>query len=419
MRLRTLVFLGWAGVSPLLAQNLVSDGGFAADLNAWHHDPNDDGTSAWSSVDANGSAASGSVLLTSTHAINGVLVKLMEQCVPVVAGATYDLSTKVLFSDGETTTGWAEATIYWESGPVCNTYISGNGLLTEKTTPGTWVAGSETFTAPAGATSALVFLGIDKIDVGGSMSARFDDVVFAPAGAPPETLAGYITAAGSLAGALGSFFRTSVQLVNPGFAPISGHLVFHPADGATPSDPTLGYALAPGQSFGWNDVVGAMGREGLGTIDVYAAGDNPPVVLARIFNDAGAAGTSGFTQPMIKPSDVTGGLGVNVTGVLVCPADVSRYRYNVGIRTLDAPVHVDVSVVDESGAVVHTASHDYPANFFRQTTVDDFAGGFPIGNGHSLRITFSGGGLIVYGATVDNVTNDPSAQFMPYLFAVA
>ena len=76
-------------------------------------------------------------------------------------------------------------------------------------------------------------------------------------------------------------------------------------------------------------------------------------------------------------------------------------------------------MLDASGAQVHTADHDYPADYFIQTTVTDFLDGFAIGDNFSLRITFSGGGLIIYGATVDNTTNDPSAQFMPYLFAIA
>jgi hypothetical protein len=418
--IRTLSVLVWTGASALLAQNLVSDGGFATSLDAWHHDPNDNGTSAWSDQDASGSASSGSALLTSTHATTGVLVSLMDQCVPVAAGQTYALSANVRFSEGETTTGWAETVIYWESGPICNTYISGNALLTDVGSRGTWISDSDTFIAPSGATSAFVHLGIDKLEAGGVLSARFDNIVFAPVGTPTESLVGILPVAGSLPGSFGSFFRTSVTLLNPGFSPISGRLVFHPAGtSGAPSDPDLGYSLAPGQSFALNDVVAAMGRDGLGSIDVYGAGGDAPVVLARIFNDAGAAGTSGFTEPLISPSDVTGGPGVSVTGVLVCPADLSRYRYNVGLRTLGAPVHVSVSVLDSSGAIVHTASHDYPANYFVQTTVSEFLDGFSIGDAHSLRITFSGGGLIVYGATVDNTTNDPSAQFMPYLFAIA
>jgi hypothetical protein len=60
-------------------QNLVADGGFASDFNAWHHDLVASGSSTWSSQDAAGSASSGSALLMSTH--------------PTVYGATVDNTT--------------------------------------------------------------------------------------------------------------------------------------------------------------------------------------------------------------------------------------------------------------------------------------------------------------------------------------
>ncbi len=263
-------------------------------------------------------------------------------------------------------------------------------------------------------------VGIDKIEAGGTLSALVDDVAFGLASAPAESLVGYITVAGSLPGSFGSFFRTSLQILNQGPNPTSGHLVFHPAGTpASPGDPTMGYALAPGQSFAWHDVVGAMGRSGLGSIDVYAAGGDIPVVLPRIFDDAGSEGTSGFTEPLVLAEDVPGGPGLDVSGFLLCPADVSRFRYNVGVRTLSAAVAVTVTVLDPAGTAVHTTTRNYPPNFFRQTTVTDFLDGFVIGNGHALRITFTGGPLIVYGATVDNTTNDPSAQWMSYLFQIS
>jgi hypothetical protein len=180
---------------------------------------------------------------------------------------------------------------------------------------------------------------------------------------------------------------------------------------ASPGDAEMGFSLAPGQSFAWHDVVAAMGRSGLGSMDVYGAGGQAPRVLARIFNDAGSAGTSGFTE-MLYPPSARSLPGAVFTGFLLCPADISRYRYNVGLRTVGEPVHVTVTVLDSAGAEVHTASHDYPAEYFVQTTVTDFLDGFAIGNGHSLRISYSGGGLILYGATVDNTTNDPSAEFL-------
>ncbi len=45
----------------------------------------------------------------------------------------------------------------------------------------------------------------------------------------PELLAGYIPVAGSLPGNFGSFFKTSVQLLNPGASTSTGRLIFHPA----------------------------------------------------------------------------------------------------------------------------------------------------------------------------------------------
>jgi hypothetical protein len=67
-------------------QNLVTGGDFATSLEAWHHDPNTRGTSAWSSQDAAGSPSSGSAQLVSTAGETGVFVVLLEQCVPVAAG---------------------------------------------------------------------------------------------------------------------------------------------------------------------------------------------------------------------------------------------------------------------------------------------------------------------------------------------
>ncbi len=411
-------FLAIAGLAT--GQNLVGNGSFATNLNGWTPSGNPVGTAAWSALDAGGSSSSGSAALTSSNPISGAIVQELAQCVPVAAGVEYVLSAHVQFAGGETTTGFAETVVYWDTGADCTGYIAGNALTTQPTTRGTWLSDSSHFTAPAGAVSAYVQLGIDKLEAGGTLSAWYDDVSLAPASSASESLAGYIPVAGSVAGGFGSNFKTAVQLLNTGFDAISGRLVFHPAGiSASASDPSVGYSLSPGQIFGWDDLVGAMGQTGLGSVDVFVNGDTPPLVVTRIFNDAGAAGTSGFTEPLVEAADVQGGLGVSVTGFLIGPADVDRFRFNIGLRTVGGPVSVSVDVRDSTGAVVHSVSHTYPADYFIQQSASDFLGGFALPAGASLRITFSGGGLILYGATADNVTNDPSAQFMPYLYAIA
>jgi hypothetical protein len=415
-RRRALLVTALLGLSSCLyGQNLVADGGFATALEAWHHDPNTNGSSAWSASDASGAANSGSARLSSTAAVNGVFIGLLTQCVPVASGQSYVLSHKARFADGEATTGWAETEISWFSGPICTSRLSGNAILTSKAGSGTWTTTTDTFTAPAGSISALVEVGIDKIEPGATLTADIDDVSFAPSGEYVETLVSWLPVVGSVRGAFDSNFRTSLRILNAGSSPQSGRLVFHPVgQPESAADPSMGYSLAPGQSFAWNDVVAAMGLSGLGSLDVtggfFYPSFAPPVVVVRVFNDAGEAGTTGFTEPQFEAQTqhICCTLPV-ITGFLL-PPDLERYRYNVGIRVLE-PLQLTVDVLDPAGRVVHTLTRTYATATLTQTTADEFAG-VPLQNGQSLRVTLDPGLAIVYGATADNVTQDPSAQFL-------
>jgi hypothetical protein len=97
-------------------------------------------------------------------------------------------------------------------------------------------------------------------------------------------------------------------------------------------------------------------------------------------------------------------------GYLLVP-DLDLSRYNVGIRIVQAPVQVTVDVLNAAGTVVHTLTRTYAERTFQQTSADEFAG-VPLENNQNLRVTASPYYVILYGATVDNVTNDPSAQFL-------
>jgi hypothetical protein len=244
----------------------------------------------------------------------------------------------------------------------------------------------------------------------GHVDSGFTLDLFASGVGSGEVLAGILPGAGSLHGAQGSNFKTGAQANNPGLDTIHGRFVFHPAGvSASDNDPSLGFSLDPGSTGSVDDIIAAMGLSGLWSIDVYTGeGEQTPVIVTRIFNDAGAAGTTGFTEPMFNPSTIIGGTGVTVRGVLIGPPDLSRYRFNIGIRTIGGPVGVSISVQDHNGTVVHTSSHTYPADSFTQLSADD-----------SIVVTYSNGRAIIYGATTDNVTNDPSVQFMPFLSAIA
>jgi streptogramin lyase len=213
---------------------------------------------------------------------------------------------------------------------------------------------------------------------------------------------------GSTAGVGGSFFRTSMQLHNSTAASMTGQIVFHrsgsPGSG---SDPLLAYTLAPGQTQSIPDLLPALGRSGLGSADIDVTAGGVPTATVRVFNDAGAAGTTGFTEEPMRAEEA---LRVASSGVLLIPADATRFRFNVGVRTLESGASATLTLRDASGTVVATLSRTFPATYYEQQSAGVFLGVSTLPAGGSIMIAVTTGAAIFYGATVDNTTGDPSLQ---------
>ena len=213
---------------------------------------------------------------------------------------------------------------------------------------------------------------------------------------------------GSTAGVGGSFFRTALQLHNATVLPISGRIVFHQSgDSGKSSDPALSYSLSPGQTQSIADLLPAMGRSGLGSADIEVTAGHVPTMTVRVFNDAGAAGTLGFTEEPMHAGDA---LTPQVSGALLVPADPTRFRFNLGVRTLQTESTATLTLRDASGAVVKTVSREFPATFHEQRSAGEFLGVSTLPAGGSIGISIDSGSAIFYGATVDNTTGDPSLQ---------
>ena len=213
---------------------------------------------------------------------------------------------------------------------------------------------------------------------------------------------------GSTPGVGGSFFKTSVQLHNPTGSAISGRIVFHPSGvSGGSSDPALPYTLTPGQTQSIADLLPAMGRSGLGSADIEVTSGTVPVVTARVFNDAGAAGTTGFTEEPMRTDEA---LRPGSLGVLFLPADLTRFRFNLGVRTLEAGATATLTLRDAGGGVVATVARTLPATYHEQQSAAGFLGVSTLPPGGGLTITVNAGAAIFYGATVDNTTGDPSLQ---------
>jgi hypothetical protein len=212
---------------------------------------------------------------------------------------------------------------------------------------------------------------------------------------------------GSTAGALGSFFRTSFQLHNPHDDVISGTFVFHPMGRAgAADDPHLDYVLAPGETVVIGDLLSAMSQSGLGSLDLHTQTGEIPETAIRVFNDGGEAGTTGMTQETLLPRRA---LQPGETGVLLAPVSTVAARFNIGIRSLGDGVSLTATVRRSDGSMAAATTKTYPADFFEQRSAAEFLG-TELGPSDSITLQVHSGSAVIYGASTDNITQDPSVQ---------
>lgn len=242
--------------------------------------------------------------------------------------------------------------------------------------------------------------------------------VFGSSNAEDEIRSQVIAVAGSASGVGGSRFKTDVQMANvppPQFvfnAPlrgnvVKGRLVYHAAGSSgSPSDVSVPFTLNSGESKNFLDFVGALGRSGIGSIDIYTTvGFEPPLAVAHIYEDSGSA-TKGLTLEAQIPERA-----LIEDAVLFAPSDPSRFRMNIGIRTLDRAANIGFVVFRANGtARTETISVSLPANYFVQNEASQLLG-TALQAGDTIVVRSDGAPVFVYGAITDNASQDPSVHF--------
>ena len=227
-------------------------------------------------------------------------------------------------------------------------------------------------------------------------------------GTVSQTVVNILPVAISAPGLSGSYFRTRLQLRNPqGVGRLTGQFVFHPAFAqASPTDLVLPYSLGPWETQTIDDLVAAMGQTGIGSVDVVASDiDLGPTIQAEIYTETPRGGTVGFVEPTVRRAEF-GASGSTLIG----PDDPSRFRMNIGIRTLDQGTTFRVIVFDSTGIGIWTERRTYPPNYFEQVPASAFIGGAPLGPNTSF--VFEGGGnVIIYSVTADNQSQNAVIRF--------
>lgn len=218
----------------------------------------------------------------------------------------------------------------------------------------------------------------------------------------PKPADAVVPVVGSTRGASNANFKTELQLTNPGNRTMSGWLYLRP------QRIFRHYELAPHVTVSFEDVVAEMGGSGLGSLDILVDEGGVPTIVARAYDDQ-IAGTTGVTVPAIAPAAL---LVPGDVRALIVPRDLGvRYRFNIGVRALDAGATLELTVYSASGTPRHTRVVDYLPHHFEQTAGSTFAG-IALESNDSIAVRLASGGAIVYATTVDNSTNDSSIQVL-------
>jgi hypothetical protein len=276
--------------------------------------------------------------------------------------------------------------------------------------------GGPVLTADVSGLRHAVFTGDIKTTVTLAQGGESDQSLAVQAtGGETEVYAGTVVGVGSVQGAAGSNFKTSVQITNQGFLTIQGHIVFHPVGHpASASDKSLAYSLTANQTASYSDIVAAMGASGLGSLDVMTNESYAPMLITRVYNDAGTAGTFGYSEPLVHPDDpfvirAFPREGIDEFTTLITPPDSAKFRFNVGVRSLSAGATLRVDVYDTGGGFLRTVMHTYGPDDFELTSGQDFLGD-AVGPSQTIQITVTSGSAIVCGIPVENTSNDTSFQ---------
>ncbi|HEX7706137.1 MAG TPA: hypothetical protein VF701_06715 [Thermoanaerobaculia bacterium] len=205
---------------------------------------------------------------------------------------------------------------------------------------------------------------------------------------------------GNTPGIGGSYFRTTLHLVNATDEVMEGEIVF-----IDPSIPPYPYLIPPGQTRFIDDLLPAW-FAGLTSADVRRLRGPLPVTVAHVFNDDLELGTSGLIERAI-PLQSTLAPGDRAT--LLLPTNQTATRFNVGLRSMGDGLAVRVYHRNSSSGLVRTFDRILPPSSLIHESFEAFAGASSIGT-DSLTFEVLSGRGVIYGAATDNGTNDPNIQ---------
>jgi CubicO group peptidase (beta-lactamase class C family) len=254
----------------------------------------------------------------------------------------------------------------------------------------------------AGYAVVTVLDGEEVVVYGSVVDAGTNDPTTIPMKRGAGATVSHVAAAARADGAAGSVWRSDLGLLNTADATTDVTVIYHPADGP---DLTLDQVLAAGEHVVLDDVVGRLGGDGSGSLEIVA--DSPVLVSSRTSNQSDS-GTFGQYLDGLAESETV------AEGDLVWLPQLQQnaeYRTNIGIHnTGDAQARVTLELYDGDGNLLSSTRRAIEAGerLQFQEPFDRFAGRTDIADGYAVIEIRGGSGVSAYASVVDNRTNDPT-----------
>jgi hypothetical protein len=360
----------------------------------------------FATLDANGSAASGSAHVTNTTADVGGNFGL-TQCIPATAGVSYDFGAKARVPLGQSGGPDYLLVAFYD-----NLTCSGAGIGSHRLDfhpSGAWEGLSKTgVVAPAGTVRVIFLLLTFKPLAGGARELYFDDVFLYVTNTQRGVLT--IPVAASIHGANQTFFHSDAWILNRSFTNVNVVTAVYRCFGGVGCGTPKLITLAPRESKLITDIVASLFGvpESGGAIELFWDTFNGPITAqTRLFTPASPP-SYGFGVPAL-PANGTTTRAVFV-GVAGSPDLTTGFRSNAGAYNPNAfPVTVTFTLTDgTTGAPIGSPFTRVWAGFeaAQVSNVVTTLGGTAATTNAVLVATSTNAAIFFYVATVDNASGD-------------
>jgi hypothetical protein len=245
---------------------------------------------------------------------------------------------------------------------------------------------------------------------GSVVDNRTGDPIYIPA-AVVVSESVYIPAAAHVSGAVGTDWRTDLELYNPGSADAQYEISMLETDRVNSTPASWVQAVSAGASVRLNDVLSSIfGFDGTAALRVDPLSGADGLVTSRTFNQTPDGTFGQFVGAVPGSEAITSGTQGLMVELTHSQTTGSGYRTNLGYLNCtgsEAAVRVDLyrsngvllgAVEDTVGPHMHRQQN----RIFQQVTSNDVTDGFAI-----ISSTTPGSRLMAYASVVDNTTGDP------------